>query len=83
MAARLSAAIAELPGVRVTQPTQTNGVFAVLPAGAAEHARKTFRFYDWRAERGEVRLMCAFDTTEADVDRLVKELSAGPHDPDV
>jgi threonine aldolase len=83
MAARLSAAIAELPGVRITQPTQTNGVFAVLPAGVAEHARKTFRFYDWRAERGEVRLMCAFDTTEADVDRLVKELAAVPHDPDV
>ena len=70
-----------VPGVTVTQPTQTNGVFAVLPAAAAEHARKTFRFYDWRSERGEVRLMCAFDTTEEDVDRLVKELMT--QDPDV
>jgi threonine aldolase len=81
MAARLSAAIAELPGVTITQPTETNGVFAVLPAAATEHARKTFRFYDWRSERGEVRLMCAFDTTEEDVDRFVKELVA--QDPDV
>jgi len=36
------------------------------------------------AERGEVRLMCAFATTEADVDRLVKELASSvPQDPDV
>ena len=80
MASRLSRAIAELPGVTVTEPTQTNGVFAILPAAAAERARKTFRFYDWRPERGEVLLMCAFDTTEEDVDRLVKELA---QDPDV
>ncbi len=76
MAARLSTAVADLPGVTVTQPTQTNGVFAIIPPAAAEHARKTFRFYDWRPERGEVRLMCSFDTTEADVDHLVDELRA-------
>jgi threonine aldolase len=29
------------------------------------------RFYDWDRAAGEVRWMCAFDTTEDDVDRFV------------
>jgi threonine aldolase len=77
MAARLSEAIADLPGARITKPTQTNGVWAIVPPAAAEHARKTFHFYDWDEPAHEVRLMCSFDTTEADVDRLVDELRAG------
>ena len=32
---------------------------------------KRFRFYDWNPATGEVRWMCAFDTTEADVDAFV------------
>lgn len=68
MAARLSAAVADLPGVRVTQPTQANAVFVALPPGAADALRPVRRFYDWDAAAGEVRWMCAFDTTEQDVD---------------
>ena len=33
--------------------------------------RRRWRFYDWDVATGEVRLMCSFDTTEADVDELV------------
>ena len=40
----------------------------MLPPGAADRLREKFRFYDWDAATGEVRWMCAFDTTEADVD---------------
>jgi threonine aldolase len=72
MAARLSKAVAGLPGVRLTQPTQANGVFAILPAAVAERARQTFRFYDWNHTTGEVRWMCSFDTTESDVDALAR-----------
>jgi len=71
MAARLGAAVAEVPGVRLTQPVQANGVFAVLPAGAADRVRESVPFYDWDRSSGEVRWMCSFDTTEPDVDRLV------------
>jgi threonine aldolase len=71
MAARLSAAVADLPGVRVTQPTQANAVFVALPPGAADALRSVRRFYDWDAAAGEVRWMCAFDTTEQDVDDFV------------
>jgi threonine aldolase len=38
------------------------------------------KFYDWDRSIGEVRWMCAFDTTEADVDNFIdiitKELSS-------
>ncbi|MEV5361094.1 beta-eliminating lyase-related protein, partial [Micrococcus luteus] len=68
MATRLRHAVEGLPGVAITQPTQSNAVFAILPPGVADRVRARFRFYDWDPATGEVRWMCAFDTTEADVD---------------
>ena len=62
-------------GVAFTQPTQANGVFATLPDGVADRLRESFRFYDWDASRNEVRWMCSFDTTEADIDAFVAELA--------
>ena len=79
MAARLRAALADVPGVGFTQDTCANGVFATLPPGVADAVREHYFFYDWDPARGEVRWMCAFDTTEDDVDtfaRLVREACA-------
>jgi len=81
MAARLRGAIeagladGSITGVRFSQPTQANGVFATLPDGVADQLRESFRFYDWDASKNEVRWMCSFDTTEADVDAFVAALS--------
>ena len=50
-------------------------MFATLPAGVADRLRESFRFYDWDAARSEVRWMCSFDTTEADVDAFVAAIS--------
>ena len=71
MASRLAAGLAEVPGVRITQPVEANAVFAVVPDDVAEDVRRAFRFYDWDARAGERRWMCSFDTTEADVDAFV------------
>lgn len=73
MAARLAAGLQGLPGVRITQPVQANAVFAQLPPGVAEQAREHCFFYDWD-QAGTVRLMCSFDTSEADVDSLLAVL---------
>ena len=70
MAARLRAGLETVPGVEPTQVTAVNAVFVRLPAALAAHLRERWHFYDW-ADGGEVRLMCAFDTTEADVDEFV------------
>ena len=78
MARRLRTALnAEaLPGLAFTQPTESNAVFAALPAEAADEVRRRFRFYDWDASRGEVRWMCSFDTTEEDVDAFAAAVRA-------
>jgi len=74
MAARLRAGVEGIDGVRVTQPTQSNAVFAALAPDAADRLRESFQFYDWI--QGEVRWMCAFDTAPADVDAFVAALAA-------
>ncbi|WP_115788134.1 threonine aldolase family protein [Arthrobacter silvisoli] len=80
MATRLRAAVDRIDGVEPTQATQSNGVFAVLPPGVADRLRNSFKFYDWNEAAREVRWMCSFDTSEADIDAFVaaikRELAA-------
>jgi len=75
MAARLANAVKELPGVRVTQQVEANGVFAVLPRAATPRLLEAWPgelpFHVWSEDSGEVRWMTAWDTTEDDVDRFV------------
>ncbi|MFI6424865.1 threonine aldolase family protein [Promicromonospora sp. NPDC050880] len=65
--------------VRISRPTEANVVFATLPRAAADRVRAHARFYDWSpgesADRVEVRWMCAWDTTEEDVDGFVRALA--------
>jgi threonine aldolase len=68
MAARLEAAVASLPGVRIAYPVQTNAVFAGIPRAARDKLIPDWAFYDWDVAAGEVRWMCSWDTTEEDVD---------------
>ena len=41
------------------------------PTGCASR----FRFYDWDAAKNEVRWMCSFDTTEADIDAFIAAIA--------
>jgi threonine aldolase len=68
MARRLAAAIQGIDGVRITQAVQANVVFAILPPEATERLQRDWRFYTWDEHTGEVRWMCAWDTTADDVD---------------
>ncbi|HEU5159551.1 MAG TPA: beta-eliminating lyase-related protein [Streptosporangiaceae bacterium] len=71
MAQRLAAAVAEVPGVEITQPVQANAIFAALPRDVSARLRERYPFYTWEERPGEeaevVRWMTAFDTTDADV----------------
>ncbi|MFF7942357.1 threonine aldolase family protein [Nocardia gamkensis] len=75
MAARLAPAVARVPGVEIVRPVQANAVFAVLPREVTERLRKRFRFHVWDERTGEVRWMCSFDTTEADVDAFAAAIT--------
>ncbi len=72
MAGRLYEALAGVDGVRITRPPAANAVFAVLPADVRERLQREFDFYVWDEETGEVRWMCAWDTTEQDVERFAR-----------
>jgi threonine aldolase len=82
MAARLRAGLeaeiasGAITGVNFTQATQANAVFVTLPEGVADRLRQSFRFYDWNPATREVRWMCAFDTTEADIDAFLAAIRA-------
>ena len=67
MAARLRDALSGIAEVRLSQPVQANGVFAVIPPRAAADLRHEWRF-NLRQSTGEVRWMCSWDTTPDDVD---------------
>jgi threonine aldolase len=60
--------------VKVPNPTEANAVFPILPAKVTAKLQKSYRFYVWNQETGQVRWMCAFDTRPEDVDGLLEAL---------
>jgi threonine aldolase len=75
MAARLAAGVADVDGVEVVQPVQSNAVFATLPHGVTQALQAEYPFYVWDESTGVVRWMASFDLTEADVDGFVARLT--------
>lgn len=74
MADRLEKNLCELPEVKVLFPRQANAVFAEMPQPAIDALwKRGWLFYTFIAQGG-CRLMCAWDTTEADVDAFVSDL---------
>ncbi|HEY1725679.1 MAG TPA: low specificity L-threonine aldolase [Steroidobacteraceae bacterium] len=73
MARRLGAAIAALPGIRLSRPVEANGVFVDLPPPAAEALNARGWHFYMLAGAG-YRLMCSWATTEQEVDALVRDL---------
>ncbi|GHJ42242.1 low specificity L-threonine aldolase [Streptomyces sp. TS71-3] len=74
MAQRLAEGVRAVHGVEILYLVQANAVFARLPHDVSERLRKRHRFYFWDEAAGDVRWMCAFDTTEEDVDGFVAAL---------
>ncbi len=64
----------DLEGVTITQPVQSNAVFAILPSHVIKPLQDKFHFYTWNDSTGEVRLMASFDSTYKQVDDLVATL---------
>jgi threonine aldolase len=74
MAARLAAAIQELPGVKMLFPREANAVFAELPRPAIEALwAKGWLFYTFIGAGG-CRFMCSWDTLPEDVDAFAADI---------
>lgn len=74
MARRLADGVADIEGVRLVTDVEANAVFPILPRTVSERLMERFRFYFWDETTGQVRWMCAWDTTEHDVDAFVAAL---------
>ena len=76
MAERLDAGLRKIPGANVLYPRQANAVFAALPANVCEGLwKRGWMFYNDVGPDGAARLMCSWNTTESDVDNLVKDIA--------
>ena len=60
--------------VKITQKVEANGVFAQIPKEIIEDLQKEYFFHVWDEEKGVVRWMTSFDTTEEDINEFVKLL---------
>jgi threonine aldolase len=76
MARRLAAAVEGAPGLRITQPVEANGVFAILPPDVTARLQEDWPFYVWDERTGEVRWMTAWDTAPEDVDGFAAQVRA-------
>lgn len=76
MAKLLAAEVSKIPQIKVTQEVQVNGVFAIIPKELIPELQEEFFFYVWDEDRGEVRWMTSFDTTEDDIHEFVSLLKA-------
>jgi len=74
MAQRLYKAIQHIPHVSITKPVEANAVFALIPRDWYAPLQAIMPFYVWNERTHEVRLMCSFDTTEAEIDGFAQAL---------
>lgn len=72
MAKLLEREILKLGKVQLTQETEANGVFAIVPTEIIPKLQEEYFFYVWDEARSEVRWMTSFDTTEEDIHGFVK-----------
>lgn len=77
MAKLLETEVAKIPEIKITEPVNANGVFAIVPRKIIEPLQQQFFFYIWNETKSEVRWMTSFDTTEEEIHEfvtLIKEL---------
>ncbi len=77
MAKLLETEILKIPEIKVTQPVEANGVFAIMPRKLIKPLQNEFFFYKWNEKNCEVRWMTSFDTTETEIfefTALIKKL---------
>ena len=67
MAQLLKFEIESIPVIKITQPVETNAVFAMIPPKNIPELQKEFFFYIWNDVLSEVRWMTSFDTQEDDI----------------
>ncbi len=79
LAQRLARAVVPVPGLRLAYPVESNGVFTEIAHDHATRLQQERSFHVWSQSadgRCIARWMTAFDTTEAEVDKLADAIAA-------
>lgn len=63
--------------VTLSNPVQTNQIFATMPTSMIEHVNQKFPFYTWNDTTNEIRLVASFDNTEEDVQLFLEKVGVG------
>ena len=71
MAQLLGSELAQVSKIKLTQPVESNGVFATIPREYIPALQEKYFFYVWDESISEVRLMASFDTSEDDIHDFV------------
>ena len=72
MAQYLAQQLIRIPGIKISQKVQSNGVWAIIPKDLAENMQAIKHFYPWDERKSEYRFMCTWDTQKEDIDQLVQ-----------
>lgn len=62
--------------VKITQPQQSNVVFAIIPKNFIKPLRENFFFYVWNEHTTECRLMTSWDTTADEIHGFIAKLKS-------
>ncbi|MEJ7646638.1 MAG: low specificity L-threonine aldolase [Chryseolinea sp.] len=76
MAQLLAKQLSAIAGVTITQRVDANGVFAMIPSRLIPALQEQNFFYVWNEKTQEIRLMCAFDTSEQEISGFTRKLNA-------
>jgi threonine aldolase len=76
MASQLAAGLADVPGVEVVYPVESDAVFARLDPRHVAALQRDWMFHVWDESTSVVRWMTAFDTAESDVDAFLADITA-------
>ncbi len=72
-ASRLAAGLGEIDTIELIAPSEANAVFADLPAQTIEGLRERGWHFHTFIGTGAARFMCPWNTTEADVEALLRD----------
>ncbi len=57
--------------IKMTQPVETNAIFAIVPEKIIEPVQNEYFFYVWIEDTNEVRWMTSYDTEESDINDFI------------
>lgn len=71
---RLAEALKKYPQIRFTQKVESNQLFFTIPTEPLKKLQEKYFFYMWNEEINEARFVTSWDTTEEDIDDMIRTL---------